>query len=460
MTALVVRGRTWRRPTLNTAPDQGVDMSFIIAIVGRPNVGKSRLFNRLTDAPSAIVHDTEGVTRDRQYGDGTWYERRYTVVDTGGFVPQTDDPMLRQMRQQAQLALDEADAIFFVVDGREGLTAADDEIGTMLRRSDKPVFGVVNKVDRWTGQEEFLVDFYELGLDLYPVSAEHGVGIEELMDSVTDEIPDDEEHDETPFARLAVVGKPNVGKSSLVNAFLGEDRLLTSEVAGTTRDSVDTRVVIDDEREYLVMDTAGLRRKSKVSEELEEYSVIHAIRSIDRADIALLVLDPTDELSRQDKKIATVIQNRGRGCVLVVNKWDLIEKTGDTAGEFAHFLRHDLGFVDYAPIVFVSALTGQRVHGVFDVVDEVFEQYQRRIPTSEVNNFLEAAVARHSPPTHNNKRPNLFYATQVGTRPPSFMFSVNSPKAVAPAYRKYLTNQLRETYGFNGVPIQTVFRKR
>lgn len=435
-------------------------MSFIIAIVGRPNVGKSRLFNRLTDAPSAIVHDEEGVTRDRQYGDGSWYDRQYTLIDTGGFVPETSDPILSQMRQQAQLALDEADAILFVVDGRAGLTSADEEIGAMLRRTDKPVFAVVNKVDRWTDQEEFLLDFYELGHHLYPVSAEHGMGIEELMDDVTEEVPEEEEMEDELFARLAVVGKPNVGKSSLINTFLGEDRLLTSDVAGTTRDAIDTRVVDDEGREYLVMDTAGLRRKRDIKEQLEEYSVVHAIRSIDRSDIALLVIDATSEVSRQDMRIASVIQNRGRGCVLVVNKWDLVEKTGETAGEYVHYLREHLKFVDYAPIVFVSALTGQRVDQIFDSVDVVFEQYKRRVPTAEVNRFLEQAVARHSPPIHRNKRPKFFYATQVGTRPPAFMFSVNSPTAVAPSYRKYLVNQLRETYGFEGVPIKTVMRKR
>ncbi len=436
-------------------------MSFIIAIVGRPNVGKSRLFNRLTDAPSAIVHDMEGVTRDRNYGDGSWYDRRYTIIDTGGFIPGADDPILSGMRQQVQLAIEEADAIIFTVDGREGLTSSDEEIAKMLRRTDRPVYCAVNKVDSWTNQDEFLLEFYELGLELYPVSAEHGVGIEALMDDATEPISDRDESEETTYARVAVVGKPNVGKSSLINAFLGEDRLLTSDVAGTTRDAIDTRVVDEEEgREYLVMDTAGLRRKSQISEALEEISVVQAIRSIDRADIALLVLDPTDEISRQDKRIAAVVKNRGRGCVLVVNKWDLIEKNHETAGEFAKFLRHDLQFVEGAPILFVSALTGQRVGQVFRAVDDVFEQYCRRIPTSKLNDFLEVAVHRHSPPVYRNKRPKFFYATQVATRPPSFMFSVNAAGAVAPSYRKYLVNQLREEYGFEGVPIKTVFRDR
>ncbi len=434
-------------------------MSYMIAIVGRPNVGKSRLYNRLVDTEAAIVHDEEGVTRDRQYGDGAWYDRPYTIVDTGGFLPQSSDPVLEKMRQQVQLAIEQADAIMFVVDGRDGLTAADEEIGNMLRRTDKPVYGVVNKVDTWVDQEEFLMDFYELGHDLYPVSAEHGMGIEELMDDITEAAPSVDDEVVEPFARLAVVGRPNVGKSSLVNAYLGENRLLTSDEAGTTRDAVDTRIV-DGDREFLMIDTAGLRRKNKIVEQLEEYAVMHAIRSIDRSDIALLVLDPTRELTKQDKQIASVIQNRGRGCVLVVNKWDRIEKDSETAGQFAAYLRRELQFVDHAPIVFTSALTGLRLDDILDAVDGVFKQYKRRIKTSEVNDFLERAQQRHSPPTHNNRRPKFYYATQVATRPPSFMFSVNDPEAVAPSFRKYLVSQLRDEYGFEGVPIRTVMRQR
>ncbi len=434
-------------------------MTFMIAIVGRPNVGKSRLFNRLSDAPDAIVHDEEGVTRDRQYGDGEWDDKPYTIIDTGGFMPGSDDPILSQMRHQVRLATEEADAIIFVVDGRAGLTPADEEIGQWLRRTDKPVYCAVNKVDRWVDQEEFLVDFYQLGQELFPTSAEHGMGIQELMDRVTEPVEEPSQEEPPPYARVAVVGRPNVGKSSLVNAFLGEDRLLTNDEAGTTRDAIDTKVEVGD-REYLVIDTAGLRRKNVISQELEEFSVVHAIRSMDRADIGLVVLDATEEPARQDKRIASVVQNRDCGCVLVVNKWDLIEATTETAGEYARYLRHEMEFLKDTPIVFVSALTGQRTDRIFDAVDAVYEQYCRRIPTSEVNDFLEMALARHQPPIHKNKRPKFYYATQVGTRPPSFMFSVNSTTAVAPSYRQYLVNLLRETYGFEGVPIKTVLRER
>ena len=440
-------------------------MRSILAIVGRPNVGKSRLFNRLSEAANAIVHDEEGVTRDRQYADSEWYGRPYTVIDTGGFVPQTDEPMLSQMRDQAQLAIEEADVILFVLDGRSGLLPADREIATVLRQSDKPVYYVVNKVDDWQQRDTALSDFWELGGDLYPISAEHGSGIDAVMDDAAEHMERDpdlaigEGPEDDDRIKLAVVGKPNAGKSSIVNAMLGATRLLTSDVPGTTRDAVDTEVVADD-RTYLVIDTAGLRRKSRISQQLEEYSVVQAIRSIDRADLALLVIDASAGITGQDKKIASVVNNRGRGCVFVVNKWDLVEKTAGTAGDFVKELRYEMPFMAYAPVVFVSALTGQRIGRILGEVDEVFDQYASRVSTAEVNRFLEETVASHSPPLHRDRPLKFYYGSQVATRPPTFMFVVNHPEGVAPSYRRFLENRIRERYGFEGTPIRTVIRKR
>ena len=434
-------------------------MSFLIAIVGRPNVGKSRLFNRLADDADAIVHDIEGVTRDRQYGDGEWYGKHYTVVDTGGFVPDADEPMLAQMRDQAQLAMDDADVIIHMMDGQDGLLPTDREIATMLRSADKPVFTVVNKIDDRTKTADMLSDFYQLGVDLWPTSAEHGLRIGDLLDSICDFVPNDDADEHDPFAKIAVVGKPNAGKSSMINRMLGENRLLTSEIAGTTRDAVDTRLKRGS-TEYLLIDTAGLRRKKSISQRLEEFAVVQAIRSIDRADVVLFVIDATEGVTQQDKKIAGVVKNRGKACVMLVNKWDLIEKHTETAGEWANAVYWEMPFMKFAPILFTSALTGQRVTKILDRVDEVFEQYKRRIQTAEVNKFLERVTARHQPPLHKDRTVRFYYATQVAVRPPTFMFSVNIPEGVKKPYRRYLINQLREEYGFEGTPIRVVIRGR
>jgi GTP-binding protein len=435
-------------------------MSFLIAIVGRPNVGKSRLFNRISQTGDAIVYDFEGVTRDRQYADGEWYDKRYTVIDTGGFVPEAQAGMLYQMRNQAQLAMDEADVIVFMLDSRAGVLPADLEITRMLRQSTKPVLFAVNKIDSPHNPEQYLGEFYSLGTELYPISAEHGHGVSRLMDAVCEFIPESEEDGAPPpFARVAVVGKPNAGKSSTINALLGEDRLLTDDVAGTTRDAIDTRITRG-EQEYLVIDTAGLRRKKKISEQLEEYAVVQAIRSIDRSDVVLFVVDAIEGITWQDKKIADVIQNRGRACVILVNKWDLVEKDTGTAGEYVRAIEHEMPFMAFAPIVFTSALTGQRIHKILDFVDRVFEQYNTRISTAETNRFLEQALAQHSPPMHKKRPVKFYYASQVATRPPTFLFSVNRADGVKPSYRRYLVNKLRETYGFEGTPIKTVLRGR
>ncbi len=437
-------------------------MKPLVAIVGRPNVGKSRLFNRLTESQRAIVYDFEGVTRDRQYGDAEWFGREYTLIDTGGFEPITDEPLLDLMRVQAQLAIEEADIIIFMMDGQMGLLEGDREIAARLRDTQKPIFHVVNKVDSLKKTDEMIADFYELGVDLYPSSAEHGHGLDNLMDHVAELIPrvdPDKEEEPPPFARIAVVGKPNAGKSSTINAMLGESRLLTSDIAGTTRDAVDTMLERDG-KQYQIIDTAGLRKKSAIHEKLEEFSVVQAIRSIDQADVALLVIDATEGVTSQDKKIAAVVNNRGRACVILVNKWDLVQKDNSTAGEWVKELRHQMPFIAWAPVIMVSALTTKRVDKILPMVDKVFEQYTSRVPTREVNEFLQGVMAKHSPPLHGNRRLKFYYATQAATRPPRFVFVVNNPKGIAPSYRRFLENQIRENFGFEGTPIKTIVRER
>lgn len=435
-------------------------MSFIIAIVGRPNVGKSRLFNRLSSTTQAIVHDFEGVTRDRQYAQGEWYGKFFTLVDTGGFLPTTEEPMLVSMRRQAQLAIEEADLILFMMDGRAGLLNGDREIAEMLRTSKKPIFHVVNKLDAPNQQDEGLAEFYALGVDLYALSAEHGPGMDALMDEVAKIIPaEPEPFPDSPHARICVVGKPNAGKSSIINKLLGEDRLLTSDIAGTTRDSVDTPITVDG-RQYVLIDTAGLRRKKTISEQLEHYAVIQAIRSIDKADVAVIVIDATLGLSFQDKKIASVVANRGRACIFVVNKWDLIEKDSYTVDEWRKALYEEMPFLDWAPILFTSALSGKRVHKLLGLVDEIFERYTHRVRTSELNRFLEKALAMHNPPVQKNRRLKFYFASQVATRPPSFVFMVNHPESVPTSYKRYLENRLREDFDFAGTPLRLMMRAR
>lgn len=440
--------------------DTEVEELPLIAIVGRPNVGKSRLYNRMTRSRFAIVADEEGITRDRQYGEGRWGERAFQVVDTGGFEPTSADELLKQMREQAQLAIEQASVVFFVVDARAGLTPADREIAQLLREVRSPVFLLANKIDN-SDQELLATEFYELGVPaVYPISAEHGSGYEELMEDVAEHLPiRPERDDDDQRIRVAVVGRPNAGKSTFVNTLLGEERLLTSDQPGTTRDAVNTVLRID-EQEYLFIDTAGIRRKKRIYDLIEKYSVVQAFKALDRADIAIIMLDATKPFSSQDQRIVGLAHDKGCGIIFVLNKWDLVKKDHKTVEKYLQQVRDDFRFAQYAPVVTISAATGQRVHKILDLINEVHAQYTRRISTAEANAFLEQALRRRSPPQRSTRRMKFYYATQVATRPPTFMFSVNNPGLMHFSYQRFLVNQLRETFGFKGVPIKVFYRGR
>ncbi len=434
----------------------------LVAIVGRPNVGKSRLFNRLTGTRFAIVEDMPGVTRDRQYGEAVWFKRRFQVVDTGGFEPESIDELLIQMREQAHLAIDEADIIIFMVDGQTGLLPADREIATMLRRTKKPIFTIVNKIDG-DRHDVNVPEFYEMGVgdELFGISAEHGRGVAEFMDSFLELVPkqDEEEEPDDDLIRVAVIGKPNAGKSSLVNRLLGEERLLTSDVPGTTRDAINTYVEAND-RKYLFIDTAGVRRKRSISQRVEKYSVVHSFKAVDRADVVIYMLDATQGVTTQDQRLAGLAVDKGRAMVLLLNKWDLVDKDHRTADEHITKLREQLKFQPDAPVVTISALTGQRAHKVLPLVDKVHAEYIRRVPTGELNRVIEQAVIRNPPKVRSNSRLKIFYASQVATRPPTFMFVVNRTELIHFSYQRYIVNTLRAHYGFPGVPIKVFFRER
>lgn len=431
----------------------------LIAIVGRPNVGKSRLFNRMTRTRFAIVADEEGITRDRQYGEGHWDERGFQVVDTGGFDPDSTDNILQQMRAQVQIALDEADLVFFVVDARAGVTPADREIWRILRQINLPVYVLGNKVDN-EEQELLTNEFYELGLDtIYPISAEHGSGYEALMDDVRTHLPPHVERHDLDRIHVAVVGRPNAGKSTFINQLLGEDRLLTSDQPGTTRDAVNTLLQVAGQ-DYLFIDTAGIRRKRSIHELVEKYSVVQAFKALDRADVAIIMLDATKEFSAQDQRIAGLAHQKGCGIIFVLNKWDLVKKDHKTAQVYLESVRDFFRFAQYAPVVTISAATGQRVHRILPMINAVHEQYTRRISTSAVNDFLERALRRRSPPQRSTRKMKFYYATQVAARPPTFMFSVNNPELMHFSYERFLINQLREQFGFQGVPLKVFYRGR
>ncbi len=437
-------------------------MKPIVAIVGRPNVGKSTLFNRLSRTKMAIVEDYPGVTRDRLYQDAEWNDRKFTLIDTGGIEVNTEDTILAQVRTQAQVAMEEADVIIFMCDIKAGVTNEDMEIAQMLRRTKKDVILAVNKVENFDRLED-LYEFYSLGLDEpYPISASHGMNTGDLLDRLMEIIDkfDDEEDYEPDVIKIAVVGRPNVGKSSLTNAILGQERAIVSNIPGTTRDAIDTPFERNGQQ-YVIIDTAGMRRKSKVAETTtERYSVIRSLRAVDRSDAVLMVINAEEGLIEQDKKIVGYAHEQGKAIILVVNKWDLIEKDDKTAATMEKEIRSELLFLQYAPMIFVSAMTKQRVHKLIDMINFGVEQNNLRISTSVLNEVIRDAVQLNPPPSDKGKRLKIFYATQSGVRPPTFVLFVNDPEIMHFSYERFLENKIRENFGFEGTPIKIVVRKR
>jgi len=436
-------------------------MKPIVAIVGRPNVGKSTLFNKLTGTRRAIVHDTPGVTRDRLYGDCEWLKYNFLLVDTGGIEPNSDDVILSQMRYQAQLAIETADAIIFVVDLRSGVTANDEEVAQLLRRSGKPVVLCVNKCDRPGGTPPEFYEFYNLGLgDPVEVSSVHGHGTGDLLDEVCKFLPDpEEEQAESDVIRVAVIGKPNAGKSSLVNQMAGEERVIVSNIPGTTRDATDT-LVENEKGKFLLIDTAGLRRKSKVDDGIEYYSVLRAKMAVERSTVCVIMLDATEGFTEQDSKVAGLAHEAGKGCIIAVNKWDVVEKDGKTMDQMRKQLMNDFSFMSYAPIIFISAKTGQRISRLWDLIKFVDEQNAMRITTGKLNDILAEATARVQPPTDKGRRLKIYYITQASTRPPAFVCFVNRAELFHYSYQRYLENQIRGIFGLEGTPVRLITRER
>lgn len=433
----------------------------VVAIVGRPNVGKSTLFNTLAGDKISIVQDTPGVTRDRIYADVTWLNYSFTIVDTGGIEPESSDIILKSMREQAEIAIETADVILFITDVRQGLLDADGKVADMLRRSGKPIVLVVNKVDSF---EKFMPDvyeFYNLGLgDPQPVSAASQLGLGDMLDEVVKYFPEasgDEEEDERP--RVAIIGKPNVGKSSIINKLLGEDRVIVSNIAGTTRDAIDTTIKRNG-TEYVFIDTAGLRRKNKIKEEIERYSIIRTVSAVERCNVAVLVIDATEGITDQDAKIAGIAHERGKGMIIAVNKWDAIEKNDKTMKQFTEDIREKLSYMPYAELLFISAETGQRLPKLFDMIDAVIENHSLRIATGVVNEIMAEAVALNQPPSDKGKRLRLYYITQVSVKPPTFVIFVNDKELMHFSYTRYIENKIREAFGFRGTPLKFIIRER
>ncbi len=433
----------------------------IVAIVGRPNVGKSTLFNTLAGERISIVKDTPGVTRDRIYADVSWLDYNFTMIDTGGIEPDSGDIILSQMREQAQIAIDTADVIMFIVDVRQGLQDADSKVADMLRRSHKPVVLVVNKVDSFEKFQADVYEFYNLGIgDPFPVSATEKTGLGDMLDEVVKHFPDsakEEVEDERP--KVAIIGKPNVGKSSLVNKLAQEDRAIVSNIAGTTRDAIDT-VVKYNKQEYVFIDTAGIRRKSKVTEDIERYSIIRAVAAVERADVVILVIDATEGVTEQDAKIAGIAHDRGKGIIIAVNKWDAVEKNNDTVKEHTQDIRDVLSFMPYAEILFISAKSGQRLHKIFEMIDIVIENNSMRVATGVLNEIVTEAVAMQQPPTDKGKRLKIYYVTQVSVKPPTFVVFVNDKNLMHFSYTRYLENRIRDTFGFRGTALKFITRER
>ncbi len=433
----------------------------MVAIVGRPNVGKSTLFNTLAGERVAIVQDTPGVTRDRIYADVDWLTHKFTIVDTGGIETDTEDIIKKSMREQAEIAIETSDVIIFVTDVKSGVTATDMQVADMLRRSKKPVILCVNKVDNFEKYESYVYEFYNLGIgDPYPISAASKLGLGDMLEKVIEEFGDsDEEEEEDDTPRIAVIGKPNTGKSSIINKLLGTDRLIVSDIAGTTRDAIDTRIKRNG-KEYVFIDTAGLRRKSKIKDEIERYSIIRTVAAVERCDIAVLVINAEEGITDQDTKIAGIAHERGKGMIIVVNKWDLVEKDTNTMNRVKKEIRQKLAYMPYAEMLFVSALTGQRLVKLYDTIDLV-EQYScMRVQTGVLNEILTDAVAENEPPSDKGKRLRLYYITQVSVKPPTFVLFINSKELAHFSYIRYIENKLREAFLFKGTPIKIILRER
>ena len=433
----------------------------IVAVVGRPNVGKSTLFNRLAGERISIVQDTPGVTRDRIYADVDWLNYKFTLIDTGGMEPGAEDIILRQILTQAQIAIETADVIIFVTDVKQGVTEADAQVANILRRTKKPVVLAVNKVDDMRKENLDVYEFYSLGIgEVYPISAGQALGLGDMLDAVCAHFPEGAENaEDEDVIKVALIGKPNVGKSSLINRILGEDRLIVSNIPGTTRDAIDTPFELDGQK-YVLIDTAGMRRKSKIKEDIEKYSIIRAVAAVERCDVAVIVIDAQEGITDQDAKIAGIAHERGKAAIIAVNKWDAIEKDDKTMNKFLKDIATDLAYMSYAPRVFISALTGQRVIKMLDTVKEVYANNCLRVSTGVLNDVLVEAMAMQQPPAEKGRQLKIYYMTQVGVKPPTFVIFVNDRELMHFSYRRYIENQLRQNFGFKGTPIHFVVRQK